>query len=115
MRNSQAVRERKVRRPAALVAALFVFAALPLLSSARARSASVNVANNSSREIIHIYLAHADQDDWGAACPANRALSAANACLYGVCHAAVVSAGYSAVLGFIHTGKLPTNGPARNW
>ncbi len=47
-----------------------------------------------------------DQDDWQAASPANRALSAGNACLYGVCHAAIVSAGYSAGLGFIHTGKL---------
>ena len=47
-----------------------------------------------------------DQGDWNAADPVNRALSAANACLYGVCHAAVVSAGYSAGLGFIHTGKL---------
>lgn len=35
----------------------------------------------------------------------NRALSAANSCLYGVCHAAIVSAGYSPALGFIHTGK----------
>jgi CRISPR-associated protein Cas1 len=47
-----------------------------------------------------------DQGNWNAADPVNRALSAANACLYGVCHAAVVSAGYSAGLGFIHTGKL---------
>jgi CRISPR-associated protein Cas1 len=47
-----------------------------------------------------------DQTDWAAGSPLNRALSAANACLYGVCHAAVVSAGYSAGLGFIHTGKL---------
>ena len=47
-----------------------------------------------------------DQDRWDAANPANRALSAANACLYGVCHAAIISAGYSAGLGFIHTGKL---------
>jgi CRISPR-associated protein Cas1 len=47
-----------------------------------------------------------DQGDWGRATPANRALSAANACLYGVCHAAVVAAGYSAALGFIHTGKM---------
>ncbi len=47
-----------------------------------------------------------DQDDWQAATPANRALSAANSCLYGVCHAALVSVGYSAGLGFIHTGKL---------
>lgn len=47
-----------------------------------------------------------DQGNWDAASPANRALSAANACLYGVCHAAIVSAGYSAGLGFIHTGKM---------
>ncbi len=47
-----------------------------------------------------------DQGNWTAADPVNRALSAANACLYGVCHAAIVSAGYSAGLGFIHTGKL---------
>lgn len=47
-----------------------------------------------------------DQGDWYRATPANRALSAANACLYGVCHAAIVSAGYSAGLGFIHTGKM---------
>src|SRR5690606_28309283 len=31
-------------------------------------------------------------------------LSAATACLYGVVHAAMVSAGYSAALGFVHTG-----------
>lgn len=36
----------------------------------------------------------------------NRALSVANACLYGVCHAAIVAAGYSPGLGFIHTGKM---------
>jgi CRISPR-associated protein Cas1 len=47
-----------------------------------------------------------DQDDWFKGSAANRALSAANACLYGVCHAAVVAAGYSAALGFVHTGKL---------
>ncbi len=47
-----------------------------------------------------------DQTNWSDATPANRALSAANACLYGVCHAAIVSAGYSAGLGFIHTGKM---------
>ena len=47
-----------------------------------------------------------DQSDWISATPVNRALSAANSCLYGVCHAAIVSAGYSAGLGFIHTGKM---------
>ena len=45
------------------------------------------------------------RDAWAAADPVNRALSAANACLYGLVHAAVLSAGYSAALGFIHTGK----------
>lgn len=49
---------------------------------------------------------HYDQDDWFRANAANRALSAANACLYGVCHAAIVSAGYCAALGFVHTGKM---------
>jgi CRISPR-associated protein Cas1 len=42
---------------------------------------------------------------WGAADPVNRALSAGAACLYGVCHAGIVSSGYSPALGFVHTGK----------
>jgi CRISPR-associated protein Cas1 len=46
-----------------------------------------------------------DRKDWGAGDPINRALSAANACLNSLCHAAIVSAGYSPGLGFIHTGK----------
>ena len=45
------------------------------------------------------------RQDWKTADPINRALSAANSCLYGVCHAAIVAAGYSPALGFIHTGK----------
>jgi CRISP-associated protein Cas1 len=36
----------------------------------------------------------------------NRALSTANSCLYGICHAAIVAAGYSPALGFIHTGHM---------
>lgn len=47
-----------------------------------------------------------DQDDWNKGDPVNRALSAANACLYGVCHAGILSAGYSSALGFVHTGKM---------
>jgi CRISPR-associated protein Cas1 len=47
-----------------------------------------------------------DQDNWSSGDALNRALSAANACLYGVCHAAILSAGYSPALGFIHTGKM---------
>lgn len=46
------------------------------------------------------------QGDWDSADPVNRALSAANACLYGLCHAAIVATGFSPGLGFIHTGKL---------
>ncbi len=46
------------------------------------------------------------RDEWSKADPANRALSAANSCLYGICHAAIVSAGFSPALGFIHTGKM---------
>lgn len=46
-----------------------------------------------------------DRGNWRAADPVNRALSAANSCLYGLCHAAILSAGYSPAIGFIHTGK----------
>ena len=46
-----------------------------------------------------------DRRDWSNTDPVNRALSAANACLNGLCHAGVVSGGYSTALGFIHTGK----------
>jgi CRISPR-associated protein Cas1 len=42
---------------------------------------------------------------WNASDPVNRALSTANACLYGLVHAAIVSTGFSPALGFIHTGK----------
>ena len=44
--------------------------------------------------------------NWQDSTPINRALSSANSCLYGICHAAIVSAGYSPALGFIHTGKM---------
>ncbi len=45
------------------------------------------------------------RNSWGDTDPVNRALSAANALLNGLCHAAIVSGGYSPALGFIHTGK----------
>ena len=46
------------------------------------------------------------RDAWHAADPVNRALSAANSCLYGVCHAAILALGLSPALCFIHTGKM---------
>lgn len=45
-----------------------------------------------------------DRTDWSAQDEINRVLSAANSCLYGVSHAAILIAGYSAAIGFIHTG-----------
>lgn len=46
-----------------------------------------------------------DRGNWGSSDPINRALSAANTLLNGLCHAAIVSGGYSPGLGFIHSGK----------
>jgi len=36
---------------------------------------------------------------------ANRCLSAATHCLYGICEAAILAAGYAPAIGFLHTGK----------
>ena len=47
---------------------------------------------------------HYDPSDWGAGDRVNRALSAANSCLYGAVHAVIVALGCSPGLGFIHTG-----------
>ncbi|MCL4844696.1 MAG: type I-E CRISPR-associated endonuclease Cas1 [Bryobacteraceae bacterium] len=46
-----------------------------------------------------------NRTDWKSADPINRALSCANSCLYGICHSAIVAAGYSPAIGFVHTGK----------
>ena len=45
------------------------------------------------------------REAWGASDTINRTLSAANACLNSLCHAAIVSLGYSPGLGFVHQGK----------
>jgi CRISPR-associated protein Cas1 len=50
-------------------------------------------------------MRHYDPNNWTRADLPNRCLSAATAALYGVVHAAIVATGYSAALGFIHTGK----------
>jgi CRISPR-associated protein Cas1 len=46
-----------------------------------------------------------DIKDWDAGDITNKCLSAANACLYGITEAAVLAAGYSPAIGFVHTGK----------
>ncbi|MDX2821579.1 type I-E CRISPR-associated endonuclease Cas1e [Streptomyces ipomoeae] len=43
-------------------------------------------------------------DQWHQQDPVNLALSAANTCLYGIIHAAVLALGCSPALGFVHTG-----------
>lgn len=46
-----------------------------------------------------------DPTRWGSGDVPNRCLSAATACLYGICEAAILAAGYAPAVGFIHTGK----------
>ncbi|MHB0977783.1 MAG: type I-E CRISPR-associated endonuclease Cas1e [Candidatus Aquicultorales bacterium] len=46
-----------------------------------------------------------DYSQWGSDDVPNRCLSSATACLYGICEAAILAAGYAPAVGFIHTGK----------
>lgn len=46
-----------------------------------------------------------DHTEWGSGDLPNRCLSAATACIYGICEAAILAAGYAPAVGFIHTGK----------
>ena len=46
-----------------------------------------------------------DHTEWGSGDIPNRCLSSATACLYGICEAAILAAGYAPAIGFIHTGK----------
>jgi CRISP-associated protein Cas1 len=72
------------------------------MEGARVRSAYATLS------IVHGVRWHGrsyDRASWGNSDPINRAISAANALLNGLCHAAIVSAGYAPGLGFIHTGK----------
>ena len=46
-----------------------------------------------------------DAKNWGSADLANVCISAATASLYGITEAAILVAGYSAALGFLHTGR----------
>lgn len=46
-----------------------------------------------------------DPQDWSEGDVANRCLSAANACLYGISEAALLIAGFDPSIGFLHVGK----------
>jgi len=45
-----------------------------------------------------------DVNDFDSGSEVNKALSAANVCLYGVCHCVIIALGLSPGLGFIHSG-----------
>jgi CRISPR-associated protein Cas1 len=46
-----------------------------------------------------------DHTEWESGDIPNRCLSSATACIYGICEAAILAAGYAPAIGFIHTGK----------
>jgi hypothetical protein len=72
------------------------------MEGARVRTA---YAQASLRHAVTWHGRNYKRGSWGSTDPINRALSTANALLNGLCHAAIVSGGYSPALGFIHTGK----------
>ncbi len=45
-----------------------------------------------------------DRQNWKATNPINRAITCANACLYGISTAAILALGFSPQIGFVHTG-----------
>ena len=64
MRNSDG--QRNPRGLIIVCVVVLAFASLPLLSSARATATSVNIVNNSNKEIRNVYLSHVNSDDWSA-------------------------------------------------
>jgi CRISPR-associated protein Cas1 len=57
-----------------------------------------------ARTGLHWHNREYDPENFDLSDPVNQALSAANACLYGVVHAVIVAIGASPGLGFVHTG-----------
>ncbi len=72
------------------------------LEGARVRKAYADASRTYN---VPWYGRRYDRQQWHNSDPVNRALSAANALLNGLCHSAIVAGGYSPALGFIHTGK----------
>lgn len=54
---------------------------------------------------VHWKRRNYNPEDWDSSDMPNRCLSAATACLHGLCEAAVLAAGYAPAIGFLHTGK----------
>ena len=53
------------RLPIVMIMILGVIASLPLLRHTYAAATNVTIANDSSREIRHVYLSAANGDNWG--------------------------------------------------
>jgi hypothetical protein len=49
-----------------LVIVVGIFACVPVLTNAHAAATRITIANNSSRDIRHVYLSPTNQDNWGA-------------------------------------------------
>lgn len=64
------IKVRKLNTLSTTVVVLSIFIAImvcaPLLSRADAPVTGVTIVNNSSREIRHVYLSPADQNNWGS-------------------------------------------------
>jgi hypothetical protein len=65
MRNLKVNATRIFSYAAMLAVVLSALVAAPLLSSAHAPTASISITNNSSRNILHIYLADPARENWG--------------------------------------------------
>lgn len=72
------------------------------IEGARARETHKLLA---ARHGINWNARNYDRNEWGSSDLANRALSAATACLYGLSEAAILAAGYAPAIGFLHRGK----------
>jgi hypothetical protein len=65
MKNLKFHATRIVNYSAILAITLSTIMAAPLLSKSRPQPVSIEVANNSSRDIIHLYLSPPGRENWG--------------------------------------------------
>lgn len=73
---------------------------LRLREASRVKSLYKSYADKYGIKFVRNY----DVDDFAAGDPVNQALSSANVCLYGLCHAVIAALGMSCSLGFVHRG-----------
>jgi len=77
MKNSRI--SKKLVHLAIVTLTLFALAAFPMLSGARSApvpfATSVNIVNNGSKSIRHVYVSHVSADDWSADLISGQAIS----------------------------------------